>query len=131
MIKVFPDKERAHSIFKMALSRETFVIDLRKVNAPATLIAETYYEVLKELCVAIALKEGYKSVGENAHKDVIDFVKKYGLTDYELSVVQDLRLRRNKSSYEGKPIENFYLDSALPALLTIIEKLKDIFTRIP
>ncbi len=126
MIKIFPDREKAKSIFGMVMSREKFIKDLEKINSYSTIIAENYYEIIKELCIAIALAEGYKAIGENAHKDAIQFVKKYGLGEDEIRIMQDLRIRRNKSSYEGKPIEEIYLSNTKADLLKIISKLKNI-----
>lgn len=126
MIKIFPDRERAKSIFEMVILRENFIKDLEKNKAYPTIIAENYYEIVKELCVAIALAEGYKTIGENAHKDAIHFVEKHGFKEDEIRIMQDLRIRRNKSSYEGKPIEEIYLSNTKADLLKIISKLKDI-----
>lgn len=130
MIKISPDKERAKSIFEMVQSREQFLKDLEnikeKTNTYPTIIAENYYEIIKELCVAIALIEGYKAVGENTHKDAINFVKKYGFDEYEIEIMQDLRIRRNKSSYEGKMIEEVYLTNIKADLSKVIFKLKNI-----
>ena len=126
MIKITPDKERAKSIFEMVKSREQFLNNLEKIKTYPTIIAENYYEIIKELCTAIALVEGYKAGGENAHKDTINFIKKYNFNEYEIEIMQDLRIRRNKSSYEGRPIEEIYLTNIKTDLLKIIFKLKDI-----
>ena len=121
--------ERARSIVKMTRDRENFVNHINQKQF-ATIAAENYYEIIKELCTAIALLNGYKFIGENAHKELIDFVKDYKeITDYEIKVIDDLRIRRNKSTYEGKPIEEIYLENKKEDLLTIIEKLKKILEK--
>ena len=124
MIKINPDKERAGSILKIVENREKFLREIEKINAYSTIIAENYYEIIKEICMAIGLAEGYKAIGENAHKDAINLVKRYGFTESDIEIMQDLRIRRNKSSYEGKPIEKIYLENKKQDLLNIIEKLK-------
>ena len=126
IIKVAPDKEKAKSLLIMVSLREQSLKELEKVKTHSTIIAETYYEIIKELCTAIALAKGYKSAGDNAHKDLIAFVKKYGFEESEIESMQDLRIRRNKSSYEGKPIEEVYLENKKQDLLKIIEKSKKI-----
>ena len=126
MLKITQDKERAKSIFGMIKEREKFVKNING-NKFSTIIAENYYEIIKELCTAIALTNGYKFIGENAHKELIDFMKNYNISENELRMMDDLRVRRNKSSYEGKPIGQIYLDNKKEDLLTIIKKLKDIF----
>jgi len=125
IIKISPDKERANSILQMVGLREKFLKDSEKIAVNSTIIAENYYEIIKELCVAIGFIEGYKSIGENAHKEIIDFIKKYDEFDeLEIEIIQDLRIKRNKSSYEGKPIEEVYLENRKQDLANIIEKLK-------
>lgn len=124
--KVFPDKEKAKSIFNMALDRESFISTLKDKNF-STIIAENYYEVIKELSTALLLLNGLKAIGENAHKEIIGSLMDYaGLSDYEVSTLQDLRDRRNKSQYEGRPINPSYLENNKVILLKIIDKLKSI-----
>lgn len=125
IIKINSDKEKAKSILQMAESREKFLKDLKNIKVYSTIIAENYYEVIKELCIAIGLAEGYKSIGENAHKEIINLIERYNEFDESaIETIQDLRIRRNKSSYEGKPIEEIYLENRKQDLLNIIEKLK-------
>jgi hypothetical protein len=126
MIKISPDKEKAKSIYSMALEREKFVREMGKNARYPTIIADSYYEIIKELCTAIGLSAGYKCIGENAHKDLIDSMKKHGLSDDEMVIVHDLRIKRNKSSYEGKQIEKIYLENNEGKLIKIIGRLKKI-----
>ncbi|MEX2017237.1 MAG: hypothetical protein WD876_02090 [Candidatus Pacearchaeota archaeon] len=130
MIKITPDKEKAKSIFEMIKSREQFLKEFEKKSTYPTIIAENYYEIIKELCTAIALTEGYKSAGENAHKNTIDFVKKYGFSESDIDIIQDLRVRRNKGLYEGRPVEKIYLENLRNDLLQIISNLKNILKNI-
>ena len=125
MLKVTPDKERAKSILGMIKQREKFINNINE-NEFSTILAENYYEIIKELCTAIALTEGYKFIGENAHKELIDFMKNYNMGEDQLVIMNDLRIRRNKSSYEGKPIEQIYLHNKKADLLIIIKKLKEV-----
>ena len=124
--KIFPDKEKAKSILNMALEREKYISDVNCIKF-TTIVAENYYEIIKELATAILLLEGVKAIGEDAHKEVIDSLKKYAnFSDEELSILQDLRLKRNKSMYEGKQINVSYLQNNKNFLLKIIDKLKKI-----
>lgn len=125
IIKITHDKERAKSILQIVETRKRFLKDLKNIKTYSTIIAENYYEIIKELCVAIGLAEGYKAIGDKAHKEIIDFVKKYKrLDESEIEIMQDIRIRRNKSSYEGKPIEEIYLENIKTDLIVIIEKLE-------
>ena len=129
IIKVFPDKEKAKSILKMAASREEFLKE-EKIKVYSTIIVENYYETIKELCIAVILTEGQKAIGENAHKELIDFMQKYKeLDDFEIKTMQNLRIRRNKSFYEGKQIEPIYLENNKDILIKIISKLKRILEK--
>jgi len=126
--KVFPDKERAKSMFKMAIEREQ-AIKLMPKNYP-TIIAENYYEVIKELANSLLLTNGFKAIGDNAHKEILEYLKNFKeFNDYELSLLQDLRIKRNKSQYEGEPFENSYLENKKENLSNIIKKLKNILIK--
>ncbi len=130
IIKILPDKEKAKSIFQMVESRQQFLEDLEKIKAYPTIIVENYYEVIKELCTAIILIDGYKTIGESAHKELIDLIGKYKeFSRFEIEIIHDLRIRRNKSSYEGKPIELDYLLNKKEIFIKIIIKLKKILER--
>lgn len=127
MLRTPPDKEKAKSIFKMVESREKFVKIAKKSITYSTIIAENYYEIIKELFTAIALADGYKTIGEKAHKELVNFIQKQGkFADAEIETIQDLRIRRNKSSYEGRPIEDIYLENKERELRRIIEKAKSL-----
>ncbi len=124
--KVFPDIEKTKSIFKMALEREKSLLKL-DYKLFATIIAENYYEIIKELSTALLLLEGIKFVGENAHKEIIDGMKKYAdFSEEEISISQDLRIIRNKSMYECRQVNPLYLENNRYNLLKIIDKLKKI-----
>ena len=125
LYKIFPDKEKAKSIFKMAINRER-AINFTKIDYP-TIIAENYYEIVKELASALLLINGFKAEGGNAHKEIIDSLGKFAsFTSYEISMLQDLRIKRNNSQYKGEPFDISYLESKKILLLDIIDKLKKI-----
>jgi cupin superfamily acireductone dioxygenase involved in methionine salvage len=122
--KVFPDKQKASSILEMAEDREKVISTLQKSNFP-TIITENYYEIIKELATALLLLDGLKTSGENAHKEVIDNLLNYKeFNDKDVILLNDLRVKRNKSSYEGKKIENGYLEAREKFFAEIIDKMK-------
>ena len=74
------------------------------------------------------LLDGFKSVGENAHKDLFHFLfSKNFLNEKDFSLVDELRFRRNGSAYYGKAIKQIYLDNKEKELIEIIKKLKKLF----
>lgn len=123
--KVFPDMEKARSIFNMSLDRMDFVKSVN-INYPNILV-ENYYEIIKEFSSALLLLNGFKFVGENAHKELINSLKKYANFDDEIIyILQDLRIKRNKGMYDGKRIDISYVKNKKDVLLEVIDKLKKI-----
>jgi len=124
IIKVTPDKEKVKSILMLVENRGEFVssIDIEKFPTIAT---ENYYEIIKELATALLLLDGLKTTGESAHKELIDSLLNYKeFTRYEIFLMNDLRVKRNKSSYEGKKVDKSYLQNKKENVLALIRKLK-------
>jgi hypothetical protein len=130
IIKITPDKEKAKSMFELIKDREKFVCSSNVNEISSTIIAENYYEIIKELVSVIALLDGFKATGENAHKELIEYISNYKeLSEDEVFLMNDLRIKRNKSCYEGKKIEKDYLENKKVKLLSIIQKLKALVTK--
>lgn len=124
IIKTTPDKEKAKSMMNLIDSREKF-LSLASVDKFPTIASEEYYEIIKELATALLLLDGFKIMGEKAHKELIDYLSNYkDISKEEIVLIDDLRIKRNKSSYEGKPIERIYLENKKEKLLNVIKKLK-------
>jgi hypothetical protein len=124
IIKISPDKEKARSMIKLIDDRMKFI---NSINNPefSTIIAENYYEIVKELASAIILLDGFKAIGEFAHKELFEFLSKYkDFEEFEIALMDDLRIKRNKSCYEGKKIEYSYIENKGRDLKRIIGKLK-------
>ncbi len=129
IIKVAIDKEKVKSMLRLIKNREDFLflIDVKKFP---TISAESYYEIIKELATALLLLDGLKAIGEKAHKELIDHLVNYEeISKEEIVVMDDLRAKRNKSSYEGKQIEESYLENKKDKLDNIIQKLKKLINR--
>lgn len=121
MKKIFKDKEKVKSILKLAEEREKFTESGAKFT---TIIVENHYEIIKELSIALLLLEGLKAIGDDAHKEILNSLIKYGISQSEVATLQDLRKKRNKSMYEGKQIEDIYLQNKEGILKEITKKLK-------
>jgi len=124
IIKVSPDKEKVKSILQLTREREDFVltIDHKKFSTNA---AENYYEIIKELANALLLLDGFKTTGEYAHKDLIDYLINYNeFTESDILFMNDLRIKRNNSAYDGKKIEPSYLINNKSRIVELIERLK-------
>ncbi len=127
LIKISPDSERARSILKMvSLLEERIKIQSRlKMTA---LIVSDYYEAIKELITAVLLTDGYKTL---SHKDLVDYIhlnyKEFNSN--EISILDDLRILRNRVTYEGFQIDFSYLKRNESFFGEIINKLKNILNR--
>ncbi len=122
LIKITPDKQKAKSILKMVSLIEER-IRTQDRERMAALIVSDYYEILKELITAILLIDGYKTL---SHKDLVDYLKeKYTkFSTNEISNLSDLRMLRNRITYEGYFVEPSYLKRNELLFKTLISKLK-------
>lgn len=126
IIKITQDIEKVKSLIKMVKDREEF---LKKINIREFpgIFTENFYEVIKELATAILLIKGFKSIGENSHKDLIDYLSNYKeFEEEDIFLINDLRIRRNKRLYEGKDIKLDYVLNRREKFNQIIKKLKKI-----
>ena len=73
----------------------------------ASIIAEDYYEIIKELLTALLLLSGKKS---DNHECLISFFKKnYPQKEYEITIIYELKKIRNAIDYEGLFVEESYI----------------------
>src|SRR4030043_1380144 len=122
LIKITPDKERARSIINMVSLVEERIKLQDKQRMSALIIAD-YYEIIKELITAVLLIDGYKTL---SHKDLIDYLKE-NYSEFnlqEVSILDNLRILRNRITYEGFLVEPIYLDRNETIFKQLISKLK-------
>ena len=127
LIKITPNKEKAHSIFKMVEITLEMIKQIDKSKFPSNITKE-YYEVVRELISIILLLDGYKTMGEGAHKRQIEYLEANykNFSKYDIDFIDDLRVTRNKIAYDGFFVKEAYIDRKLNEILKIIDKLKDI-----
>jgi len=127
LIKLTPDKEKARNIIKMVSLIEERIKNQDKIKMTALIIAD-YYEVIKELITAILLIDGYKTL---SHKDLVDYLNiNYSeFSKYEISVLDDLRILRNRIAYEGFFVESHYLSRNEVLFKQVILKIKDLIAK--
>ncbi len=139
LIRITPNKERAQSILKMVETTLEMVNNIDKDKFPSN-VAKEYYEVIRELISIILLLDGYKAVGEGAHKKQIEyleanykeFVKAEIILIDDLRItrnkiaylIDDLRITRNKIVYDGFFVKESYVDRKITDILKMIGKLK-------
>ena len=127
LIKITPNKEKASSIFKMVEITLEMIKQIDKIKFPSN-IAKEYYEVIRELVSIILLLDGYKTIGEGAHKRQIEYLEANyrEFSKFEIAFIDDLRITRNKIAYDGFFVKGSYIDRKLTDILRIIGKLKEI-----
>ena len=129
IIRVTPDIEKVKSILQLIDEREEFVssIDHEKFSTNAS---ENYYEIIKELANALLLLDGLKTTGEYAHKDLIDYLINYKeFSESDIVFMNDLRIKRNNSAYDGKKIDPSYLSNNRKRILELIGRLKKLIKK--
>ena len=122
--KVKPDKELAFSMLKMVNVRLNAIKSLDKKEF-ASIIAENYYEVIKELITAVMSVDGYKTL---SHEVLASYLKQFykTLDRNELFLIDQLRQVRNKIVYKGFFVQENYLEANENQLKFIIGKLRNI-----
>ena len=128
LIRITPNIEKAKSIMKMSKSTLVMIKDIDRNRFPSNIIKE-YYDVIRELVGVIMLLDGYKIIGESAHKDAFEYLKKNYSKHFkmqQLMFMDSLRVLRNDISYDGFFIETNYLDRTekeIATIITILDKL--------
>ena len=127
LIRITPNKEKAQSILKMVEITLEMIKHIDRTQFPSNITKE-YYEVIRELMSIILLLDGYKTVGEGAHKRMIEYLRdSYKQFNYsEISLIDNLRVIRNKIAYDGFFVKERYINRNLKNIQNIIEKIKKI-----
>jgi hypothetical protein len=133
IIKITPDMEKVRSILSMAENTEKCIKEIIikvGIGENQSVLVREYYEIIRELASAVLLSKGFKAVGENAHKETIDCLSNLKeFSSSEIFEMQELRIRRNNNSYEGKPIKSPYFENKREKFESIISKLKNIIKK--
>ena len=124
LIKITSDYEKAKNVVKMTSLIEERMKLQNKTTMTALIIAD-YYEIIKELTTSILLIDGYKTL---SHKDLVDYLKEnYSEFDSnKISILNDLRILRNRISYEGFFVEPSFLNRNEHLFKEIILELKNL-----
>jgi hypothetical protein len=79
------------------------MIKLIDTNKFSSNVTKEYYDVIRELISVILLLDGYKTYGEGAHKKLVEYLQHNykEFKEYEISLIDDLRIIRNKIAYDG------------------------------
>lgn len=125
--KIEPDKEKINAILKMCKVRLKVLRDMKIDEETASVAATDYYEVIKELLVALLLKNGLKS---DNHECFISFFRhQFPNYQYEAEAIHRLKEVRNRVSYDGVFVKKDYLDQNKLEFEHIIELLNTLLDK--
>lgn len=106
--RVEPDSERIASLAKICAARLKVVRSVVVDDETASIVAADYYEIIKELLVALLLRNGLKS---DNHECLVSFFKnKFPQYEYEAKLVHQLKDVRNRVSYDGVFVKRAYVE---------------------
>ena len=127
LIRTTPDKEKAKAILKMVETTLAMIENIDTDRFPSNITKE-YYESIRELLSSVLLLDGYKTYGEGAHKKQIEYLEKNykDFKGHEISLIDELRLVRNKIAYDGFFVEKGYIKRKTKDIKTIVGKLRRI-----
>ena len=117
-------------MIKMVESSIELIQTLDRKKFPSHIIKESY-EVIRELLSIILLLDGYKTLGEGAHKKLIEYLEKNykECTQQEITIMDDLRTIRNKIAYDGFFVTEEYVERKTKDIKEITSKLKEIIRK--
>jgi len=118
---VTPDKEKISSILDTVIKRRKFV-DIQQVNQDnVSFIIEGYYEIIKELLVALLLKHGLKSKN---HQCLISyFYRKHSDNEFEANFISEMSYLRNRLNYYGEAVDISFYEKNKEEITKIIQFL--------
>lgn len=109
IVKISPDGQKASALKKMAEITLERLSQTDVEKYPSNTL-DDYYDVIHKLAEALLLLKGFKTKGEGAHQELIDFVsKEIGLAEQTREFLQQMRDYRNRISYEGFMIDKNYI----------------------
>jgi hypothetical protein len=123
MRKRKPNPEEARALFKMAERRQRFIDSVKDRREFASLLAEDYFEIIKELVTALMSLDGYKCY---SHECLVAFLTEFHkvMSRPERELIDQLRKIRSDINYRGLVLEYDYIERNEEAVLDIIRKLK-------
>ena len=118
VFKISKDEKRARALKEMAKDRYEKMSDFKEPYR----IIEEYYEIIKELITSFMYNQGFKTL---SHKALVEFASQNikALSSREISLIDELRVKRNNIVYYGEKASLEFLKSREQAIRITIEKL--------
>ena len=125
ILKISPDKQKSKSLKIMAKITLERLEETDMVKYPTNTLTD-YYDVIHKLMEALSMVNGIKANGEGAHQELIDYIaKQYNFDEQTRQFLQQMRIYRNRISYEGFMVHENYINLNQEKIKEIIEKLFD------
>ena len=122
------DKEKTSSIIETAEARLEFLKSLQADKNNVSFIVEGYYEVIKELLVAILLSKGLRSKN---HQCLISyFYHNYHEYEGEAHLISQMSYLRNRLDYYGEAINFAFYEKNKKEFDKTVELLKRLLKRL-
>lgn len=120
-----PNTEEAKALMGMAEKRLEYIGSVQDRKRFPSLVAEGYYEAIKELVTAMMSAQGYKSY---SHECMVSFLSEFygNISRDEMALIDQMRKIRNDINYRGFVLNFGYLESNEEGILSLIAKLKGI-----
>lgn len=103
------DKGKAISLMNMARITLERLNLLDKLKYPSNTLND-FYDILHKLMESYSSLKSIKFSGDNAHKELIDYVCQELFNSQDRIFLQELRQFRNQIAYEGFNIDKDYLE---------------------
>ena len=122
--KVQVDQNKIKSILKAVEKRQIMISKLGADKDTVSFVVENYYEIIKELLVALLLSKGLKS---SNHQCLISyFYKNYPELESYTHLTAEMCFLRNRLTYYGELIDYSFYDKNKDKIIKIVLKLKEI-----
>jgi hypothetical protein len=110
------DEKRAKALIDLARNRYLTINELKEPYK----LTEEYYEIIRELLTAFMYNSGFKN-----NNQLTEFAKENikTLTPSEISLIEELKIKRDNLVYSGEIVGADFLKSRKSAIDWIIEKL--------
>jgi len=121
--KVTVDLVKVSSIKEMAFKRWEFIKSVTTTEKNVSFVFEGYYEVIKELLVALLLQSGFRSQN---HQCLITFLSKEHGYDAEVNIIKQMNFLRNRLNYYGEAVELAYFQEnykSFEKIITLVRSL--------
>jgi uncharacterized protein (UPF0332 family) len=123
---VASDPQKIASIVEMAQERLDFVKSLSANEKNASFIFDDYYEIIKELLVALMLKSGMRAKN---HQCLISFFAKEHDYPQLVNIIKQMSFLRNRLDYYGERVEYSYFSANQNKFEEIIKLLNELITK--